>query len=116
LRMHSLTAASISRAVIPSRGRAPRTTTGLLRAGAGKSHSWETPANWSARPRAQAISVAAGRKETMRRSFIQAINHKTKILWWDARPAWDTRPSLRSAVLLRAGDRLFRRSRFARAP
>jgi hypothetical protein len=32
----------------------------------GKSHSWETPTTWSIKPSAAAISVAAGKSETMR--------------------------------------------------
>ena len=39
-------------------------------ASAGQSHSWDRPTRRSPRPSAQAISVAAGRSETMRRSAV----------------------------------------------
>ena len=68
--MHSATATSISFRLIVSTGNEQRTTTGFVLASAGKSHSCETPTSWSPRPRAYAISVAAGRKETMRRLFM----------------------------------------------
>src|SRR4249919_3564620 len=45
---------------------AQRVTHGLSFASVGKSHSCETPTTWSISPSAAAISVAAGRSETMR--------------------------------------------------
>src|SRR5262249_10423568 len=71
--MRSATAASISHNDIFSNGSTGLTTTGLVFAGAGKSHSFETPTSRSPRPRAKAISVADGKNEMSRSSVI----HKT---------------------------------------
>src|SRR6516225_9319566 len=68
--MRSATAASISRNDIFSNGSTGLTTTGLVFAAAGKSHSPETPTSWSPRPRAKIISVAAGKNEMRRSSVI----------------------------------------------
>src|ERR1700693_4911966 len=43
-----------------------RMTTRLVRAAGGKSHSWLTPTTSRSKPRANRISVAEGRRETMR--------------------------------------------------
>src|SRR4029077_6724921 len=64
------TVVSISRNDIFSNGSAGLTTTGLVFAGAAKSHSCETPTSRSPRPRAKTISVAAGRNEMRRSSVI----------------------------------------------
>src|SRR6516165_999640 len=66
----SATAVSISRKDIFSNSSAGLTTMGLAFAGAGKSHSCETPTSRSARPRAKTISVAAGRNDIRRSSVI----------------------------------------------
>src|SRR5438045_5038283 len=61
---------------------------GQTRERAGKSHSCETPTSWSARPSAYAISVAAGRKETMRRLFmglVQSVSGIPKLSVFPAR-------------------------------
>src|SRR6516162_7304631 len=71
--MHLLTASSISRMLIFFSARALRTTTGLLRTNGGKSHSWVTPISCFSKPMAQTISVAEGRKETRRKSFMPSI-------------------------------------------
>jgi hypothetical protein len=41
-------------------------TRGRAFASSGKSHSCETPTSWSVNPNAAAISVAAGKSETIR--------------------------------------------------
>src|SRR5262252_9274448 len=68
--MRSATAASISHNDIFSNDSTGLTTTGLVFAAAGKSHSFETPTSRSPRPRAKTISVAEGRNEMRRSSVI----------------------------------------------
>src|SRR5881394_3398988 len=55
---------------------AQRVTRGLSFASFGKSHSCETPTTWSISPSAAAISVAAGKSETMRHDFIYTSKYR----------------------------------------
>src|SRR5215471_20106218 len=68
--MRPATATSISHNDIFSNGSTGLTTTGLVFASAGKSHSCDTPTSRSPRPRAKTISVAEGRNEMRRSSVI----------------------------------------------
>src|SRR5713226_7700332 len=56
----------VSPLVLPSYCKREWLTTGFSRAARGKSHSGETPTTSSPRPSAKQISVAAGRRETIR--------------------------------------------------
>src|SRR3989442_13637968 len=59
----------VSPLVAPSYSKSAWLTIGFSRAAPGKSHSGETPTTSSPRPRAKQISVAAGRRETIRIGF-----------------------------------------------
>src|SRR2546425_8578138 len=59
----------VSPLVFPSYSKSAWLTIGFSRAAPGKSHSGETPTTSSPRPRAKQISVAAGRRETIRIGF-----------------------------------------------
>src|SRR5437870_5220391 len=59
----------VSPLVFPSYCKSAWLTIGFSRAAPGKSHSGETPTTSSPRPRAKQISVAAGRRETIRIGF-----------------------------------------------
>src|ERR1041384_3156963 len=86
--MRSATARSISPWLIVSIGSTLRTTTGFDLIDSGESHSCVMPTSESLSPRAQTISVAEGRKETIlgigvriksyddRNSAIGVINHE----------------------------------------
>src|SRR5438034_10455518 len=60
------THSSTSRLVSPALCTGQCVTRGRSFASSGKSHSCETPTTWSIKPSAAAISVAAGKSETMR--------------------------------------------------